>query len=348
MPKKTVQPRRYKAVQTVSGGHTLYLFTAPASELFASLAINRRTEDKNEGYQRALSGGRVAAIGRFIATGNTMPTALIVSLDTGASFDEPSGELVLPAGSNVGWVIDGQHRLAGAHEAAATGSVDVNMAVVAFIGLSIEEQINQFITINREARGVPTSLYLDLLGSLRNKRPQDEARERASDIGLQLRRDENSAFYERIVVTRPPRTGELSLTNFVRKITPLIIRDRGILATYFEIEQARIVDNYYKGMRNVYSDEFRRLDPIFFRTIGFGSMMNALPIFFSTCLAQYKGFSVEDTTNAFKQIGELPFDNWREMGSGNAAELQAAADVKAAIEIAFRRDDAAGAGVIRL
>jgi DGQHR domain-containing protein len=347
MPKRTTQPRRYKAVQTVSGTHTLYLFSAPASELFASLAINRRTEDKNEGYQRALSGGRVAAIARFIMTNNTMPTALIVSLDAGASFNEGSGELVLPAGANIGWVIDGQHRLAGAHEAATSGS-DVNMPVVAFIGLSIEEQINQFITINREARGVPTSLYLDLLGSLRNKRPQDEARERASDIGVQLRRDENSVFYERIVVTRAPRSGELSLTNFVRKVTPLIIRDRGILATYFELEQVRIIDNYFKGIRNVYADEFRRLDPIFFRTIGFGAMMNTPPIFFSMCLAQYAGFSVEDTTIAFRQIGELPFDNWREMGSGNAAELQAAEDVKAAIEIAFRRGDASGSGVIRL
>lgn len=76
--------------------------------------------------------------------------------------------------------------------------------------------------------------------------------------------------------------------------------------------------------------------------------MNTLPIFFSMRLAQYAGFSVEDTTIAFRQIGELPFDNWREMGSGNAAELQAAEDVKAAIEIAFRRGDASGSGVIRL
>jgi DGQHR domain-containing protein len=331
----------------VSGAHTLYLFSAPASELYDFLAINRRIEDKNEGYQRALSGGRVAAITRFIASGNTIPTALIASLDAGAAFDDSSNELVVPPGSRVGWVIDGQHRLAGAHEAAKIGS-NVNIPVVAFIGLSQEDQINQFITINREARGVPTSLYLDLLGSLRNKKPQDEARERASDIAIQLRRDETSPIYERIVVTRPPKSGELSLTNFVRKVAPLIIRDRGFLSNYFEMEQRRIIDNYFKGMRNVYDDEFRRSDPIFFRTIGFGAMLNTLPIFFSTCLAQYKGFSVDDTTKAFKKVGDLPFDNWREMGSGNAAELQAGEDVRAAIEIAFKRDDATSGGVLRL
>jgi DGQHR domain-containing protein len=347
MAKQTLRPRRYKAVQTTFGAHSLYVFTAPASELWGLLQINRRTEDKNEGYQRALSSGRVAAIARFIEAGNTIPTAVIASLDAGASFDENSSELLVPDGSNVGWVIDGQHRLAGAHEAANNG-INVNIPVVAFIGLSQDEQINQFITINREARGVPTSLYLDLLGSLRNKKPQDEARERASDIAVQLRRDENSAIYDRIVVTRPPKAGELSLNNFVRKVAPLIIRDRGFLSNYFELEQRRIIDNYFKGMRNVYDDEFRRSDPIFFRTIGFGAMLNTLPLFFSTCLAQYKGFSVDDTTRAFKQIGELPFDNWREMGSGNAAEIQAGEDVRAAIEIAFKRDNERSGGVLRL
>ncbi len=167
--------------------------------------------------------------------------------------------------------------------------MNVNIPVVAFIGLSQDEQINQFITINREARGVPTSLYLDLLGSLKNKKPQDEARERASDIAVQLRRDENSAIYDRIVVVRPPKAGELSLTNFVRKVAPLIIRDRGFLSNYFEIKQRRIIDNYFKGMRNVYDDEFRRSDPIFFRTIGFGAMLNILPLFFSTCLTSIRG-----------------------------------------------------------
>jgi DGQHR domain-containing protein len=232
MPKKTLRLRRYKAVQTMSGAHTLYMFTAPASELWGLLQINRRTEDKNEGYQRALSSGRVAAIARFIEAGNTIPTAVIVSLDAGASFDESSNEILVPDGSSVGWVIDGQHRLAGAHEAANNG-INVNIPVVAFIGLSQDEQINQFITINREARGVPTSLYLDLLGSLKNRKPQDEARERASDIASDLRRDENSPIYDRIVVTRPPKTGELSLTNFVRKVAPLIIRDRGFFIQLF-------------------------------------------------------------------------------------------------------------------
>jgi DGQHR domain-containing protein len=204
---KNSATRRFKCVEATAGKHKLYLFAAPASDLYGMLAISRRSENKDEGYQRALSGGRVRAIKTFIRAGNTVPPAIIVSLNDGATFDATKGEIQIPSGSDVGWVIDGQHRLAGAHEAAQEG-YDVVIPVVAFVGLSQDEQINQFITINREARGVPTSLYLDLLGALKNKKPQDIAKERASDIGIQLRRDENSSFYERIVVTRAPRQGD--------------------------------------------------------------------------------------------------------------------------------------------
>ena len=58
-------------------------------------------------------------------------------------------------------MIDGQHRLAGAHEAVALGT-DLVLPVIGFLDLSIEKQVELFITINKEARGVPASLYIDL------------------------------------------------------------------------------------------------------------------------------------------------------------------------------------------
>ena len=134
----------------------------------------------------------------------------------------------------------------------------------------------------------------------------------------------------------------------VRKVAPLVLENRGILSRYYEREQRGIIDNYFKGIQNVYADEFRRADPVFFRTIGFGAMLNAFPVFFSTCLAKFSGFTVEDTTKVFRQIGELPIDAWRKMGSGNLAETQAGDDVRAAIDVAFKRNATGEAGVIKL
>jgi DGQHR domain-containing protein len=109
----------------------------------------------------------------------------------------------MPAGTDVGWVIDGQHRLAGA-EVASRGGTDIELPVIAFIGLSEPRQVEQFVTINREAKNVPTSLYLDLLRLLPNRKPADVAKERAADLATQLRRDEESPFFESIVVTTSP------------------------------------------------------------------------------------------------------------------------------------------------
>src|SRR5690349_1107897 len=125
-------PRAMKvaAQQVTQGQHTLYLFKGKASVLFDSLSINRRVPDKDEGYQRVLSSSRVQAITSYIRKNRSIPGAIIVSLDK-AQFDTQKQELTIPAGKDVGWVIDGQHRLAGAAMAAREG-MDIEFPVVAF------------------------------------------------------------------------------------------------------------------------------------------------------------------------------------------------------------------------
>ncbi len=60
------QPRRFPAFKVAQGTTDLYLFKADASAMFKILSINRRVEDKDEGYQRALSLSRVRSIANYI------------------------------------------------------------------------------------------------------------------------------------------------------------------------------------------------------------------------------------------------------------------------------------------
>src|SRR5207302_1636135 len=106
------------------------------------------------------------------------------------------------------------------------------VAVVAFLGLDIKEQIEQFIRINKEAKNVPSSLYIDLLKHLPDKSDTDIAKERSADIANELRKDENSPFFGKIVMIGNPKAGEISLTNFARKIAPLVQRNKGKLSIY--------------------------------------------------------------------------------------------------------------------
>jgi DGQHR domain-containing protein len=167
----------------------------------------------------------------------------LVSIDEG-KFDDARSTLRIPRGKDIGWIIDGQHRMAGAAEAAAEG-LDVDLVVVAFVGLDERHQVQQFVTINDEAKGVPRSLLLNLLKQIPDKSLQEQANERAIDLARQLNNDQKSVFFQRIASIASPRTGQISDVNFARKFSPLVHPERGLLRIYPLPDQAKIINNYY-------------------------------------------------------------------------------------------------------
>jgi DGQHR domain-containing protein len=324
------------------GTHTIYLFAAKASELWSVVSINERQEDKEEGYQRVLSPSRVRALANYIKSGKTLPLSVLVTFDN-ATVSSDGKTLTVPNQPDAGWVIDGQHRLAGAHES----KFEIDLPVVAFVGLDIDSQIQQFVTINREAKGVPASLYYELLKHLPKKNPGDVAKERAVDLASDLKRDEDSPFFGKIVTTSVAGKGEISLNNFVRKVHPLLVEAKGHLSAFSLREQKQIIANYYKGVQNVFPKEFNKPDSIFFQTLGFGGLIGALPTFVNLCVKHYKKFRVEDVTQAFMEIKHFDFTGWNQLGTGTAAENQAGEDLKTELLAAF---DTAGkdGGAIQL
>jgi DGQHR domain-containing protein len=337
-----VKALRLPALEIAQATHTLYVSKAKASVLYNSVSINRKIEsdDKDAGYQRVLSLSRVQAIARYILQKKAIPGAIIVAFDN-ATFNKGSGELRVPPGTDVGWVIDGQHRLAGSAMAARQG-LDIEVPVVAFIGLTEANQVEQFVTINREAKNVPTSLYLDLLGRLPGKKPADAARERAVDLATELRKDEDSPFFERVVVTASPKPGQVSLVNFVRKLPPHVTPDKGILNVYSELEQKAVVSNYFKGYRQVFGKEFESRDSMFFKTVGFGALWNVFPTFFSLTLRMQSGFEVKDVVAVLTRIATFDFSAWKQYGTGNQAEIFAGNDLKATLLLAHNSVDGSG------
>lgn len=332
----------FSCIPVKQGNRQFYMFEALASTLKDLLAVSRREEDKDQGYQRHFSQSRVRAISQYIDQGNPIPLSLLVTFDDGV-FSERKGTIFVPQKNDAGWIIDGQHRFLGAINARN----DTEIPVVAFLGLDEEEQIHQFITINKEAKGVPTSLYYDLLPRLRIKKtPAELAKERAGDIAQTLRKDEDSAFFGRIVVTTSPKKGELSLNNFIRKVTTLVNEQNGVLATYGEHEQAKIIDNFYKGLGKVFPREYSRVNSKFFQTLGFGALMNFLPYFFSATLKDRQGFTVDDVAAMFKEVSHFDFGAWSSYGTGNNAERQAGEDLKVEFDAALRTKE--GEGGIKL
>lgn len=306
------------------GQNLLYVFSLPASQLWSMVSINRRDPDKNEGYQRVLPNSRVKAVASYIADGNLIPNSVLVAFDK-ATFDPSTNNLVIPAGSDVGWVIDGQHRLAGAHEAYAQNGIDYEIVVIGLLNVDEEKQVEYFVTINREAKGVPTSLVLDLLNRIPRRKPGDIANERASDIARALREDRHSPLYARIVIDSPSK-GQISLVNFVRKVNPLVHQQSGRLRTYTLEQQKAIISNYFTAIKDVYSEEWRKENTIFFRTVGFGALFNIFERVFNECVDRYSSFTPSDIKSIIGLVADFDFGQWSEYGSGNKAETDAAQD----------------------
>ena len=317
------QTYAYECIEHKQNKHELFSFFAPAKELIKCVSINQKLEDEEGGYQRAASPARTQQIARFIDAGNVLPLSILITLEKKAVKVDHK-KIHITEGKNSGWVIDGQHRLIGA----VVAQSDIVLPVIAFIGLSAADQVQQFVTINKEAKGVPTSLYYSLLKRLpATLSPADTAKERAADIANRLKSDETSAFASKIVSTTAPKTGQISLVNFVRKVSPLVKEDTGLLGSYSIDDQAKIIDNFYLAARNVFGKTFEKPDSLFFQTIGFGAFFNFFPTLFSTTLKERQGFTVADVTEVLKILSHFNVDQWKTAGTGSAAEIAAGKDL---------------------
>ncbi len=77
---------------------------------------------------------------------------------------------------------------------------------IATLGLSVKEQAKLFVTINKTQKGVPASLYLDLMNLLEGNIEDLDgegvtAERRAGKIALRLRETDKSSLSERIITT---------------------------------------------------------------------------------------------------------------------------------------------------
>jgi DGQHR domain-containing protein len=334
--------KQYPCLFITQGLHQLVFFKVKAKELWELVEINQRDSDKDTGYQRVLSESRVAAVKKYIERGNSIPTSILIALNNQVELSTDQKEIRIPNISNAGWVIDGQHRLAGAKEA----DNDIELAIIGIMHPSEQEQIKQFVTINQESKNVPRSLYFDLLRHLPpNKSELDIARERAVDIANDLKKDENSPFFSKIVLANP-QGGEMSLNNFVRKVAPLVGRN-GFFRDYSLIEQTKIIENYFAAFKNVFPQYFSFETPIFLKTLGFGALINSLATIFQITLKNHQGFTVADIVKVIDNINDIDFTQWTS-GTGTQAEKLASEDLLTQLQRRISDDGTNASSTLRL
>lgn len=168
-------------------GTGFYLTAVSVRDLFPLCRVERVENNPEEGFQRQLDVARAKRISKYLQ-GRVVPGAIVLSAQEGfePKYNVAANKLTVSDSAGSLLVIDGQHRLFGAHMACAEDSeLDLVLPVCILSGLSLMDEVQYFIDVNSTARGVPKTLRIELTKFL-------VAPESVDDIRLRLFRELNS------------------------------------------------------------------------------------------------------------------------------------------------------------
>lgn len=221
-----------------------YLTALDAKTLFPLCRVERVASNPTEGFQRQLDAPRARRIAKYLEE-RIVPGAIILSAQSEypASFDVNSGELTISDQAGSLLVIDGQHRLYGAHIASeGPDAINVVLPICIITGLSFMDEVQYFIDINSTAKGVPRTLRIELTKFLVKHDSIDDVRLR---LFKDLNTESDSALCGRLSAEqRGP--GYLSHVPFELAMNKILAGDR--LKDLEYNQKKALIKNYISGV----------------------------------------------------------------------------------------------------
>jgi DGQHR domain-containing protein len=216
-PTKTHKRSEFPAIQIPTVSDTkLYVSAMPVSLLSKVCGVSRADEDSKTGYQRLLNHGRLRQIAEYLDEGKIIPGSLIISAQSAAhlEFDKAKSLISFSASPKSFLVIDGQHRLFGAKESKS----DHTFSVSIMDGLTLEEEVQYFMDVNGEQKGVSRTLQLEIVKFLA---PQGSIDELRIKIFHALNERPESPLCAKMSATKSVK-GKLTHIPFKAAIEPLL------------------------------------------------------------------------------------------------------------------------------
>lgn len=177
---------KLKAFDLSRTNSKFYLTALNIQQLFPLCRVERVSSNIEEGFQRQLDVPRSKRIAKYLED-KVIPGAIVLSAQSGHTpfFNVDTQELEIDGVPGSLLVIDGQHRLYGAHLAFSNDiSLDITLPVCILTELTLAEEVQYFIDVNSTAKGVPKTLRIELTKFLVEQDSID-------DIRLKLFRDLN-------------------------------------------------------------------------------------------------------------------------------------------------------------
>lgn len=205
--------KRVFASRIKVGDRTAYHFMASPFDILKIASVSHRartSENDLKSYQRMVNPRRLDDIGKFISEGGTFPTNIVCNFKTKKrprwdGIDKAGeieyGFLTLPGLYGCLMVIDGQHRLYGYTRTEDEFNRDKSaVSILAYEGLSIEEEIDIFVDINTKQKKVATSLAAEIRASigLNQEDVRDKIAAICTHVAQRLEQDPKSPFFRSI------------------------------------------------------------------------------------------------------------------------------------------------------
>jgi DGQHR domain-containing protein len=253
----------------LKSGTPVVLGVITMEQLAGNYQIPQRDFKRQTGYQREASTARVNKLVADLRLGLVdLPTTLLLNLrefDAGSQLTTVGGELTLRPESDF-YVVDGQHRVEALHKLMSEDPArwsNYSLAFVCLLGADESEEMRQFYVVNSTAKAVKTDLALDLLKQQAERDPElmnrliessQDWKVRAQSLVEELVR-ESPVWRNRVRFPGEERDETvISNSGLVTAIRPLLGYEYFSRAT--TENQAKILDAYWKGIRNVLPEAF--------------------------------------------------------------------------------------------
>ncbi|HCW0551778.1 DGQHR domain-containing protein [Pseudomonas aeruginosa] len=317
------------ALNLTRGDVGFYVTAMSPNDILKFARVSRVSEDLVKGFQRTLEISRAKKISNYIIDGHVLPGAIILSAQSSLNitYDEATSKISFPIIEGSFLVIDGQHRLYGSHIAEQAGQQNIKLPVCILCGLNLTKEVEYFIDINSNQKGVPKTLRIELTKFIAEPDSIDQIR---LQLFEDLNNEEDSPLSTKLsAIQRAP--GYLSHVPFEIALNKTLASSP--LKDFSYEHKKKLIKNYLIGVSKNLSEighERKLTQSAFFQAI--------FRVYDKACeqaLMFGQKYSAESFTTVFECLQNLDFED-RHTGTNEEAITKLAEDISHLLDIQYK------------
>lgn len=304
----------FPAMSCTQNGKTFYLAIFPKEILKNITFVSRREKNQLDGFQRNLNEARAKDIAKYFDEKNgVIPSPLILSAQENANLRYSNGTISFKNVPSSFMVLDGQHRLYGLLKTER----DYSFPVAIFNELTTEDEVNLFIDINTNQKGVPATLLLDIR-KLTGKENSLEAKQRY--LFDELNKDSVMAG---MFSPFKSQVGKITRVAFNKATKDFI--ENSILSKMDDQKILRALKNYLEASDFILNDTKSQRAKLNNSMI-FRSMLAVANDVIEQSIDQYKNIKISSLKTVMEPLAKLNYDSY--IGSSEATFSKIVSDMK--------------------